>query len=270
MSVQAHSMTTDELIKGLLRGNCHRGGIRCLQLMQIEPQQFAQLQAEVAELQRIRPSSHVSRQQHVTHWTGASGDVRQYSLLNRSGDTQDFSSDHDLSCRGKWFFDGQYFPVLDRFIAAFPHLINFRINQLHSGAGLPAHEEHVPFRTLQKAVGARLRFHLPISTNDGAELNLDGQVYRLQPGFVYLINQGCVHAACNHGPAARSHLVWDGLLTQALFAFLFGESELPDFLRRLPDTVVTPIRYEAPGPYRSLAPAVSNTEADTLSICEPQ
>ena len=66
-----------------------------------------------------------------------------------------------------------------------------------------------------------MRFHLPIQTNDEAELHLDGLVYQLKTGVIYLVNQGCVHAAQNHGPRTRVHLVWDSLLTEELYAFLF-------------------------------------------------
>jgi hypothetical protein len=262
-------MDLREMLDGLAEGDAHRGGIRCLRVWRVEPAFFARLGRDIRALRDSRPCSSVADPGHVTHWTGASGTVSQYSLLNRSGRTDDFSSDHDLSCRGKWFFDGAEFPHLARLIEAWPHLVNVRVNVLGPGARLAPHEEHVVFRTAAAGVGARLRFHLPVETNRDAELNLDGDVHHLPAGIVHLVNQGCVHAAVNGGADDRVHLVWDALLTRQVAARLLGapppDVGLPGGLAKAPVR-----RRDAVGAFRRMSPTVPEYESRHLALCPPQ
>ncbi len=176
----------------------------------------------------------------------------------------------ETTCKGKWFFDHDTYPALGCLIADWPHLINFRLNVLRPSSALPAHEEHIPFRTQAGTVGARLRFHLPIQTNDEAELHLDGLVYQLKTGIIYLVNQGCVHAAQNRGSQTRAHLVWDSLLTEELFTFLFQSHHIPPCLSVIIDREEKLLRTEATRPYRRLPPPLSAAEAAALSFCHPQ
>lgn len=263
-------MNAADFFAGLLAGDQHRDGIRCLRLFHFAGGPFESLCEEVHRYCRTHRPSRVDDAGHVTHWTDSTGRVEQYSLLNRSGRSDDFSVDHDTSCQGKWFFDGDRFPMMGRLIGDWPSLVNFRLNILHSGAALQAHEEHLPFRTRSGTVGGRLRFHLPVQTNDRAELILDGLVYRLERDVVYLVNQGCVHAAVNGSGAARVHLVWDSLLTAELFGFLFGDCCPASYLKIVLDRDQAPLRSEPIGPHRRLQPRVSADEASTLAFCEPQ
>jgi hypothetical protein len=262
-------MTPARFIDGIRSGDSHAGGIRCLQLFRVEPHFFLRLKSDVERLCALRQPSRPAAAGHVTQWTAPRGAVTQYSLLNRSGRTDDFSSDHDLSCEGKWFYDAAIAPALDEFISVIPHLINFRAHVIGPGAALPAHEEHVMFRARDGKAAARLRFHLPIETNPCCELVLDGAVYALEPGYVYLVNQGCVHAARNRGKLQRTHLVWDALLTGRLFEFLFLQPS-PKFMTRLPECELSPSATEPVGPYRRLQPNLSQDEANSLGLCKPQ
>lgn len=259
-----------DLLDGLRAGDAHRGGLRCARVFRVAPSAFAELRREVAELRRTRPASRVADADHVTGWTQPSGVVTQHSLYNRSGRTDDFTSDHDLSCRGKWFFDEATWPTLGRLVAGWPHLVNVRVNVLGPGARLAAHEEHVAFRTVDGRVGARLRFHLPLETSDAAVLNLDGDVYRLEAGVVHLVNHGCVHAAVNHGRSVRVHLVWDALLTEALAALLLGAVPPPCDAEACGLEPPAPLRREPVGAFRRLAPAVPLAELATMTVCDPQ
>lgn len=263
-------MKPSEFFAGLLAGDQHRGGIRCLRIFRFAGGPFESLCEEVHRYSRTHRPSRVDDAGHVTHWVDVAGRVEQYSLLNRSGRSDDFSTDHDTSCQGKWFFDGDRFPVIGRLISDWPSLVNFRLNILHSGAALQAHEEHLPFRTRSGTVGGRLRFHLPVQTNDRAELILDGLVYRLEPGVVYLVNQGCVHAAVNGSGPARMHLVWDSLLTGELFRFLFEDCRPASYLQIALERAQSPVRSEPVGPHRRLRPRVPVDEAATLAFCELQ
>jgi hypothetical protein len=214
-----------ELLGGLRRADYHHdGGIRCLQLFRLSPGYAAGLRSEVERLCQAERGSDVTRPSHVTHWTRPLGMVTQFSLLSKSGRYDDYSTDHDLSCRGKSFHGQSTYPLLSMFVAAFPHAVNFRVNVLGPGAELRPHEENLVIRTRNGKVGARVRLHLPVITNPGAELVLDGSVFSLSADTVYLVNHGCVHSARNGGSASRVHLVFDLLLTQDVFDRLFGGS----------------------------------------------
>ncbi|WP_347331860.1 aspartyl/asparaginyl beta-hydroxylase domain-containing protein [Marinimicrobium locisalis] len=262
-------MDRTRFFEELLAGDQHRGGIRCLEVFSLAPRYFSELQREVSRYRACNPASVVSDEAHVTNWVSSSGQVRQYSLLNDSGRSDDFSSDHNLSCRHKWFFDEPHYPVLGQFINDWPDLVNFRITTLGPGAALSPHEECLLFRTQSGGVGARLRFHLPIDTNPSAEVHLDGDVYHLREGMVYLFNQGCVHSARNLGPDTRVHLVWDSLLTTDLLEWLLYTRPSS---RLMVHQVGAPtvLRKENPGAYRRLAPVVPTSEAHQLDVCQRQ
>jgi hypothetical protein len=198
--------------------------------------------------------------------------VRQFSLLNRTGRFEDFTADHDLSCLGKRFDAAARFPALAGLVAGFPHAVNFRINAMAPGARLPPHEEHLLFRTRAGAVGMRLRCHLPVVTEAGAELMLDGEVFHLESGVIHLVNHGCVHAAWNAGTGERIHLVWDTLLTRAAFDLLAGAA-IPDFAATpiAPgDRHPMPLRSMRIGPFAALPPPVPAGEAGRIGLCEAQ
>jgi hypothetical protein len=238
----------------------------------LEPSYFDSVCAEVLHLVGNETASLAGDPHHVTNWTRPRGVVRQFSLLNRSGRSEDFSTDHDLSCLGKRFHAAARFPSLARLVAGFPHAVNFRINTMAPGARLSPHEEHLLFRTRAGTVGMRLRCHLPVVTETAAELTLDGEVYHLEPGAIHLVNHGCVHAASNGGAAERIHLVWDTLLTRAAFDILAGAAT-PGFpaSRIAPgDRLPRPLRSEPIGSFVALPPRVPPAEAARIDWCEVQ
>jgi len=264
-------VTVRDVLLGIRAAAEHRGGMRCRALLRVAPDRFAAIAADVERLCRDEQPSEVTRPGHVTRWTRPFGEVLQWSLLSRSGRLDDFSTDHDRSCAGKRFARAADYPALGDFVAGWPHLVNVRVNALGPHSGLSPHEEQVLFRTRAGTIGARVRLHLPIATGAGAELMLDGGVYHLAAGTVYFVNHGCVHAAANCGEAARIHLVWDMLLTRAVFDCMFGDADLPGLARVAgADAEPRPIRTEAVGAYERLAPDVTRAEAEWLALCEPQ
>jgi len=265
-------VTVEQLLAGIRDGNYHAGGIRCLRLLRVAPDWFTALRAEVASLCRDGQPSDVTASDHVTHWTRPRGEVVQYSLLNRSGRFDDTSADHDLSCADKRFHHADWLPALGALAAALPHAINLRVNVLGPQARLSPHEEHSIVRLHTGAIGARVRFHLPVETSPLAELVLDGEVHALTAGTVHFVNHGCVHAARNGGAERRVHLVWDQLLTREAHAFLFGDAPLPAWLVRVPeaDRTPAPLRTERMGAHVALPPPVSREDADRIALCLPQ
>ena len=264
-------MTPRELLDGVRDGNFHEGGIRCLRLLRMHDRYFDQLRTEITQLGQREEPSNVGASDHITNWTRPRGDVRQYSLLNASGRTSDFSSDHALSSFGKHLHLGGAYPMLKAFVETFPDIINFRINVLGPGARLAAHEEHSIVRTERGTIGACLRYHLPIVTNPGAELTLDGEVFHLEEGNVYLVNHGCVHAARN-AHERRVHLVWDQLLTRDAYEAVFGEARDPEWGICFcgEERIAQPVRTERMGAFVRLPPPVTREEAEHLGFCEVQ
>jgi|SRR5450755_1921455 len=263
-----------ELMEAIRDANYHRkGGVRCLRLFQLEPDFFRGLQTDVKRLCATGHASNVRDPHHITNWTRPTGDVSQYSLLNATGRYDDFSSDHNLSCFGKHFHEADLYPMLACFIAGFPHAVNFRINVLGHDAALSPHEEHAIVRTNQGNVGIRPRFHLPIDTNSGAEVVLDGEVYQLEEGTVYFVNHGCIHSARNRGDQPRTHLVWDLLLTREAYDLMFGDNaEIPFPARRvtLSERHPYPQRTERVEYARRIPELVAENEAHALTFFEIQ
>lgn len=185
LPVPERFVTPRQLLDGLRDGNYHAGGIRCLRLMRLHAPFFTGLKAEVADLCRREQPSDVRAPDHVTNWTRPRGEVLQFSLFNLSGRASDFSEDHDLSSFGKRFHLGADYPMLASFIETFPDITNLRLNVLGPGARLAAHEEHSIIRTQTGSIGACVRYHLPLVTNQTAELTLDGHVFHLEAGIVY-------------------------------------------------------------------------------------
>ena len=253
--------------------NYHHPGLRCLRLLDLEADFFTAIQDEVAQLCTSQQPSNVNNADHVTHWTRPSGQVMQYSLLNASGRFDDFSTDHNLSVFGKRFFAADRYPALGRLVNAFPHAVNFRINVMGPMARLSPHEEHSVVRLQSGAIGLRPRFHLPIFTHPGAELNLDEEVYFLEPGSVYFINHGCFHMARNKHAEPRTHLVWDLLLTQESFDLLFNpevQLHFPAHRTSFENQFPAPLRQERMGVIQRLPAPVEEADAQDLRFCELQ
>lgn len=203
------------------------------------------MRGEVLRFVEVHRPSDVQGTQHVTNWTKPFGSVFQFSLLNRSGNVDDTSSDHDLSTEGKRFHFGDEHPALGAFIATFRHAINMRLNAMGTKGGLSPHEEHpLRYRTVRDC-WLTARFHLPVVTNPDVEVLLDGELFRLEEGSVFFFNNGCIHSAVNRGETVRYHLVWDMLLTRETYDLMFAEQGggLPPFLTRTVSAERVPVPH---------------------------
>lgn len=66
-----------------------------------------------------------------------------------------------------------------------------------------------------------LRLHFPVETSRAAKMYCAGQVYYMQPGEVWALNNCAVHAVWNADSThARTHLICDFLPTAPLFELL--------------------------------------------------
>jgi hypothetical protein len=260
-----------DLLDGIYDANFHLGGIRCLRLLRLDGSYLDALRAEIVDLCEHELPSDVRSTDHITNWTRPRGEVLQFSLFNRSGRTDDFSDDHQLGVFGKRFHRSARYPALHELINSLADLVNFRVNALGPAARLAAHEEHAVIRTPRGSIGVCVRLHLPILTTTDAELILDGQAFHFPAGIIHYVNHGCVHAARNPGTDARVHLVWDQLLTRAVFDGIFGDEPGLSWATPVPEPGRMPqaVRTERMGAYLSLPPPVDHEEARQLDLVEP-
>ncbi|MFI6933864.1 aspartyl/asparaginyl beta-hydroxylase domain-containing protein [Streptomyces sp. NPDC050287] len=211
----------------ILDANFHRGGLKCRRLFRVNPDFFSSVVEDAQRLVEQHLPSRVAEERHITNWTRPFGNAVQYSLLNRSGKFDDFSSDHFFTREGKRFHYAQGFPNLARFIEAFPYAYNMRLNGLGAKSGLSLHEEHVVFPTGDGRIQIRGRFHLPLVTSRRAEMALDGDIHHFEAGSVFFFNNGCIHSAMNHGQDFRYHLIWDVAFTKEAYDGMFGHVPVP-------------------------------------------
>lgn len=248
-------MQNPDILTAIANGDFHRpGALRCAQLFSLEPTFFERLRSDVARLVVDNLPSEVADEHHVTNWTKPYGRAIQFSLLNGSGDLSDTSVDHDRSVYGKRFHHAATYPALGELIGLFPHAVNMRLNGMSPSGGLSPHEEHLAWRKGRRYY-FRARFHLPIETNPGAEVLLDGDLLHLEAGNIYFFNNGCIHAASNTGDTQRFHLVWDMLLSDETLELMFGEGSHGPLLRTPPEQRAVPVRrsvgvdaYQISGP----------------------
>ncbi len=207
----------------------HRGGIKSLRLGSLALDWFTEIQREAAFIINSGSSSDVTASGHVTNWTRPTGQVRQFSLFNSSGRSDDTTGDYGY--RGDVKKKKLVFPQLKsmaRFAALFgSSLRNLRLNGMGTQSALSAHEEN---SMSVRALGTDhiVRFHLPVFSNPKAHVHLDDERFHYREGELYFFHHGCVHAAANHGTTARYHLVFDCFLDETLFENVFPGSPSPD------------------------------------------
>lgn len=210
----------------------HTGGIKTLRLGKLSDEWFRQIQSDCARIIETSGSSDVTEKTHVTNWTRPTGQVRQFSLFNETGNTADTKGDYgylgDVKRKRLVYPELQ---GLRRFASLFqPALRNLRLNGMGLKSALNAHEEgsiHISgFRR-----NYICRFHLPVFSNKNAFVYLDGERHQYEEGFLYFFNHGCVHAASNEGAELRYHLVLDCFLDRRLFDRVFpgSRSRFPGF-----------------------------------------
>src|SRR5947209_2754225 len=81
-------------VRSVTRAFEHRGGTKVLQLGKIDETWFRQIQADCSWIIENTGSSDVTGKGHVTNWTRPSGEVRQFSLFNISGNSADTAGDY--------------------------------------------------------------------------------------------------------------------------------------------------------------------------------
>lgn len=223
-------MTTyNEFLREYRRAYEHKGGVKALAMGRIDHDWFKEIQDEMTWVIDSQSSSDVTAKTHTTNWTRPVGQARQFSLYNPTGKSDEYLSDFlpPASAKKKLVF-----PQLSstaRFAALFDDdLWNLRLNGLGTSSKLSFHEED-PITPNKNGLSYIVRLHLPLFTNNSAEMLLDGESFFFKEGYLYFFHHGCVHSAVNGGSDPRYHFVLDCRLTPDLFERVFpGTAPSPD------------------------------------------
>jgi hypothetical protein len=209
--------TIDRLI-----GALQDGRIGIVPLFDCDPALFAELTEECRALAHREGGQSLDKE-HPTYqyvkkqspdWDIEPGTVRQYSLYNSRHDYRYTGDDHHWSDADRRFnrelkatprFFERYFGTSD--------LQNFRMQTIAAGGGLGIHKELI-LGIPKREDHYKLRFHLPIVTNDSVHFIMDDVRYRMAEGTVYIFNQGRPHGVENADGQLRIHLVWDCYLNR--------------------------------------------------------
>lgn len=87
--------------------------------------------------------------------------------------------------------------------------------RLPAGAAIPPHVDRAPY------FSKSLRIHIPVETHDQSWMLCAGQVYLMQVGEVWVLNNSTTHGVWNeHVRLSRTHLICDFLPSPALLELL--------------------------------------------------
>ena len=100
--------------------------------------------------------------------------------------------------RPDWFGFGAATDALVRSIA--PHSHDRMLSVVMPGHQIDAHRDAQPWRA---------RVHVPLTTNPGALVVVDGQRRHMAVGYAYEVDVTVLHAVENYGPTPRIHLMFD-------------------------------------------------------------
>jgi len=208
------------------------------------------IESEIKQIIETYSNSEVSKKEHITNWTKPYGKAIQYSLYNSTGDTKDFANDHNISQfddkgKEKKFFDSNYKNTYNLF-KMFQHaVVNFRLNGMGKNSGLSPHKEYNIHGERY-----RIRFHLPVFTNNSAWVMLDDEKFWLKKGYIYFFNNGLIHSAGNNSEQTRYHLVWDTMLDQKLFDEFLDTENIhnphPELVSRIGKETISELMHSEP------------------------
>lgn len=243
--LSAWEVSAQELILDLVEGNYNRPSqYKALQLFTVDEDFLAGLQEEVLHI--IDNYWTDQNKGVLRNWSNVQGTMAQFSLFNASGNLEDFHYDYSWTSEGKKFHYGDDYPHLAKMISYLPGVVNFRVNKFSGKSGLRPHQEDICLNhSITKKPAMKVRFHLPLFTNEGARLLIAGDIVHFEKGKVYFFHNGCIHDSINEHPtASRIHILWDMLLTEDTFEQMFVRSKEVPFFTPIEDVKVVPIRRE--------------------------
>ncbi len=223
----------------------HYPSIKLIPCFRVKDSVMNEIEKEVKQMTENCQKSLVNSPDHITNWTKPYGTAIQLSLFNSSGDTSDFSTDHNNSQKGKFFVEPNAKNV-NSILKMFEHsVLNFRINGMGKNSGLSPHKESNIRNGWHKC-----RFHLPVFTSKNSWVMIGWEKFWLKRGIIYFFNNGLVHSAGNTGEETRYHLVWDTILDDKLYNEFFNEETMeipyPNLLTRIPKEEINELLYSEP------------------------
>ncbi len=243
------------------------------ELFKTEETFFKNLYNEVIEIvEKFNPSI-VTNKKHLSNWSSPEGIITQYSLLNESGKFDDYSSDHNRSINKKIFSQEASYPNLKALIKSMPHATNFRINILYPKSCFTQHREDLCFiHKITKKPALRVRFHLPIFTNNHSKMLLNGDLYHFEAGKIYFFHNGAIHDGINQDDSLpRIHLLWDMLLTEDTYKRMFERSIDIPFLKKSKNIKLEAIdSIEIDPNYKKVPHKIPYQEALKITFCPVQ
>ena len=84
--------------------------------------------------------------------------------------------------KNKFFFDKNYTNMYKVFKIFEKTIVNLRLNGMGEKSGLSPHKEYNVVNDKFK-----LRFHLPVITNDSASVMLGNEIFHLKRGIIYFL-----------------------------------------------------------------------------------
>jgi len=211
-----------------------------MRLHKLSPAFFEQVKQETLRMIEKNAAVDVSSKTHPIQWVLSYGRTASYSLIAASGNVSDTSDLLTFDTQKKHFSQAEQYPALDTLMKLFPHTTNWRINVLHESdagsasavryqaSGFSPHRAYILHEVRDTVTGddktvLRMKFHLPIVTNDYVDMHQYDRSYVFHPGDVYFFTNGIPHSVENRGNGPRIHLIWDMLLSEDTWNRSFGE-----------------------------------------------
>lgn len=86
---------------------------------------------------------------------------------------------------------------------------------LDPGASIHAHRD-----LTGASLNKRIRFHVPVITNDAVDFRVHGQQVTMRPGELWCLDTSYLHSVANRGREARVHLILEGSISDGVAAIL--------------------------------------------------
>ena len=168
-------------------------------------------------------SSHQFYPNQVYNIQERKSDFIQYRMFNSDGqyftDTTQTDWTDDINLQEKYFSGSSEFPYIMKLFGSLPSLGAAWLNVMHPTPRVFYHRENL-FTQYKNKSTFRIRFLIPIINNNNSYIQVNREVYKLEEGKIYFLNQGAVHAPLNKGNTLRINFVCDCLFTPELIKWM--------------------------------------------------
>ena len=123
-----------------------------------------------------------------------------------------------------WFYSEVVFqnPIVIKFLKKFnldkSDITKFVIYYLEPGSNIPPHRDNSG-----ASINDRIRFHIPIKTNDSVEFIVTKEKIKMIPGDLWILDTSYEHSVYNGGSSSRSHFVIECEINSTINKYLFND-----------------------------------------------